>query len=435
MAKVEKNKLSTDSYKGVRDFYPDDMFLENYIFDVMRETSESFGYSEYSASILEPTKLYEAKTGEEIVSGQTYTFTDRGNRSVTLRPEMTPTLARMVAAKKRQLSFPLRWYAIPNVFRYERPQRGRLREHFQLNADIFGVPEITGEIELITLAYQVMKNFGANGSNFEIRLNYAGLLDTFLQKEFSLSQDHSRSLVRIIDSMDKIKEDEFNKQIVEIIGEAGKEKLASLNESGQLKEILKKEPKFEHCRSVANGLKETGITDTSIVFDPFLVRGFDYYTGLIFEIFDTSPYNNRSLFGGGRYDNLLDIFGVESVPAVGFGMGDVTIKDFLETHGLLPEAASMTDLYICTLGADKIPFAQNLAQNLRSQGLNVAVNLTNKKTGDQIKLADKQKIPFIICVGEEEVTKGSYMIKNLETRKETRSSEDDISKVIFESLS
>ena len=168
---TQKKKLSLEPYKGTRDFYPEDQFVQNYIFGVWRKVAESYGYLEYGASILEETDLYRAKTGEEIVNEQTYSFTDRGGRDVTIRPEMTPTVARMVAQKRKELSFPLRWYSIPNLFRYERPQRGRLREHWQLNCDMFGVDSIDADVEIISLAYDIMKAFGAKDENFEIRIN------------------------------------------------------------------------------------------------------------------------------------------------------------------------------------------------------------------------------------------------------------------------
>ena len=252
-------KLSKEAYKGTRDFYPEDMRLQNYIFATMKSVVEKYGYEEYTASILEESDLYRAKTGEEIVNEQTYSFIDRGGRDVTLRPEMTPTVARMVANKRRALLFPLRWYSIPNCFRYERPQRGRKREHWQLNCDLLGIAGIEGDKEMISLVYAIMKEFGAKDSDFEIRINNA---DTDIFKEIG--------------------------------------------------------PNF--------------------VFDPSLARGQAYYTGMVFEIFDTDSENNRALAGGGRYDNLLELFEVNLIPAIGFGMGDITLRDFLETHKLGPYA-------------------------------------------------------------------------------------------------
>jgi len=249
------SKLDTAPYKGVRDFYPEDMAIQNYIFNTWRKVAENFGYVEYSASILEPTELYTEKSGAEIINEQTFTFTDRGDRSVTLRPEMTPTLARMIAARRRNLKFPLRWYSIPNIFRYERPQRGRKREHWQLNCDLLGVAGIEGDKEILSLAYAIMKEFGAKDGDFEIRIN----------------------------------------------------------------------------NSDVNTFKDIA---PNIVSDPELARGQAYYTGMVFEIFDTDKENPRAIAGGGRYDNLLELFDVEPVPAVGFGWGDITMRDFLEIHGL-----------------------------------------------------------------------------------------------------
>lgn len=190
-----------------------------------------------------------------------------------------------------------------------------------------------------------------------------------------------------------------------------------------------------YCRNVARYLENIGITDTNITLEPFLIRGFEYYTGLVFEIFDTSPYNKRSLFGGGRYDNLLEVFGVDNVPAVGFGMGDVTLRDFLETRGLLPKYESMTDLYICTLSTEYIPFAMQLAERLREQGVNTAVHVGEKKVGDQIKYADKQRVPFILCIGGEEVKKRTFLVKNLATSEEKELIENDIPNFLFGSTS
>ena len=199
----ELNKINREPYKGVRDFYPEDMFVQNFIFDVMRKTVISFGYIEYNASILEPTSLYKAKSGEELVEEQTYTFTDRGGREVTLRPEMTPTVARMVAKRKRELTFPLRWFSIPNMFRYERPQKGRLREHWQLNADLFGVKSIDADVEIISLAYTLMKKFGAKDNNFEIKVNSRKIINSILKDFLKLQDEEGNRLMKLVDKREK----------------------------------------------------------------------------------------------------------------------------------------------------------------------------------------------------------------------------------------
>lgn len=399
--KPTKIKLSTEPYKGVRDFYPEDMSLEKYIWRVMSQTAESFGYLEYSASILEPTEIYEAKTGEEIVNNQTYTFRDRGDRKVTLRPEMTPTVARMVAGKRRELSFPLRWYSIPNLFRYERPQKGRLREHYQLNVDIFGVDDLRAEIEIIGVAKAIMNNFGVSDDKFEIRVSSRKILDEYLKKNYNLPDKEIAKVQKLLDKRNKIKD--YDEEIRKIIPRGFE--VSIIKPEGKLLELI-------------NSLNAIGINN--IKFDPALVRGFDYYTDIVFEVYDTSGENNRSLFGGGRYDNLSSIFGEEGIPAVGFGMGDVTIRDVLLTYKLSPEYKSPAKLYICVLGEKYLSGAMKLASKLRAEGINTAVDLSLKNVGDQVKYADKNKIPYIVCFGEEEQNNEAYKLKKLSSGEETR---------------
>ncbi len=414
----QQSKISTESYKGVRDFYPEDSFILEYIFYVWKSVVESYGYIEYKASILESADLYKAKSGEEIVNDQTYTFLDRGDREVTLRPEMTPTVARMVAGKIHDLAFPLRWYSIPNLFRYEKPQRGRLREHWQLNVDLFGVDSIDADVEIITIAHKIMRKFGAKDDDFVIKINSRKIINTLYTK-FELDEDTKLKASKIIDKKDKISSEIFESSLNEIIGDKTKDFVTLLSSAEKLIEFLGTEDvDAKALISVIEKLDAIGIKNVS--FEPTLMRGFDYYTGVVFEVFDTHPDNKRSVFGGGRYDDLLDIFGSRKVPAVGFGEGDVTARDFLEVHGLLPKYKPATDLYICTLKSDFIGKANEIAESLREQGLDVAVDLTDKKLGDQIKTASKQSIPFTLCIGEDEIKSGEYPLKNLESGEEKK---------------
>jgi len=396
---TSQNKLSLEPYKGTRDFYPKDQFIQNYIFSVWKKVCESYGYLEYNASILEETELYKSKSGEEIVNEQTYSLIDRGGRNVTIRPEMTPTVARMVAQKRKELSFPLRWFSIPNLFRYERPQRGRLREHWQLNADMFGVDGIEADVEVISLAYSIMKGFGAKDEDFEIRINDRKAKLTGIE-ENSLTEEQKHKVVKLIDKKLKMSPEAFKEAAKEILGKVID---LSYQETDYTKQIIKL-------------LNDRGILNAK--FNPSLVRGFDYYTGMVFEVFDTNPENSRSIFGGGRYDDLVSIFGVEKVTGLGFGLGDVTTRDFLETHNLLPEYVSPVKLYICHLEG-YLDAASQLAAELRSQGLNVAVDLSDRKVSQQVKTADKELIPYIIVVGEEEVKSRKFKVKNLRGSNET----------------
>lgn len=409
--------LGTDSYKGVRDFFPEEMRTQKHIFEIMRRSVESYGYEEYGASILEPSELYEAKSGEEIVKEQTYTFEDRGGRKVTLRPEMTPTVARMIASKSKILSLPARWYSIPNLFRYEQPQKGRLREHFQLNVDIFGVPDISAEIELIALAWNLMKNFGAKPSDFVIRINSRKIISELYAK-YGIDGDKAYRLSKIIDKKDKLRPDTFVKALEEILGNKTDEFKAVLSSNKEVVNAIGEgNESVQELLQVIDAVNKLGITN--IIFDQTLMRGFDYYTGIVFEIFDTHPDNMRSLFGGGRYDELTSIFGSKKIPACGFGAGDVTLKDFLEIHSLLPLHGEIADIYIVRPDKTDLAEPMKIADVLRQNGQKVIVDLSLKKTSEQIKKAQKQDIPFIIFVGEEETKNKTYKIKELSTGKET----------------
>jgi len=339
---------------------------------------------------------------------------------------MTPTVARMIAGKRQTLSFPLRWYSIPNAFRYERPQRGRIREHWQLNADLFGADGIDADTEIISLAYQILKELGAKNTDFEIKINFIGILKRYLKTKFKLNDENINALVKIIDKYKKIGDEDFEKRTNDIIGKEKSAKLLKNLKEKNLEELGAYE-EIEYLKELKAKLSKSGVSAT---IAPFLTRGFDYYTGMIFEVYDTNTENNRSIFGGGRYDNLLEIFDAKKIPAVGFGMGDAPMQNFLEVRNLIPKYSSSTNLMLCVLDSKNIPYAQNLAKKLRSNNLNVAVNLSNKKIGEQVKSADKQNIPFVICIGEEEEKIGKFKIKKLSTGEETIANEDEIAYIV-----
>lgn len=416
---MKKQQLSTEPYKGTRDFYPEEMALQKYMFGVMRSVVEQYGYMEYGASILEDSAIYRAKTGEEIVNEQTYTFIDRGGRDVTIRPEMTPTVARMVARRRNELPFPLRWYSIPNLFRYERPQRGRLREHWQLNVDMFGMDAVEADIETIGVASAILKGFGAQEEWFEVRVNDRRLVNFFMKDYLGLSDENAHRLMKLMDRKNKMPSEEFEMKAREIVGERMDAFMKFLNVEtiDQLPAEIASHESIASLKAIIDGLRKKGINN--VVFFPTLMRGFDYYTKVVFEVFDTNPENARSLFGGGRYDDLVDLFGVEKVPAIGFGMGDVTLADFLETHDLLPKASQITtDVYVCSLSPEYHTEASRIADELREQGVRVAVDFTPRKVGAQIKTAVKQGIPFVLCIGEDELKTQQVKLKNLAEEKE-----------------
>lgn len=410
--------LSTQPYKGARDFYPEDKRLQKYIFNKMRTVCERYGYEEYDAPILEPTELFASKTSEEIVNEQTYTFLDRGERSVTIRTEMTPSVSRMVAGRRQELAYPVRWYSIPNLWRYERPQRGRLREFWQLNVDVFGLQGLEAEHEIIMVADDVMKAFGAKEDMYTIKLNSRKLMNTLLHDVLGLDETQAQTMIRLIDRMHKVDYGEFAGQVDGIFNPSQREN----GETDMLLNFLKTADldhlpaQLQTDESVINLRKLMALLETSgvhnAVFDPTLMRGFDYYTDIVFEVFDNDPENNRSMFGGGRYDGLVGLFGVEPVPTVGFGMGDVTLQNFLETHGLMPKLPAETDVYVVLIG-DVYEKAQKPIAALRKMGLRVALDATGRKPDKQIKTALKKDVHYVMFIGEKELADEQYPIKNL----------------------
>lgn len=407
------NKLSTKPYKGVRDFYPQDWMFQKWMFWKMSEVCERFGYENYNASPLEASELYEAKSGSEMINNETYNLIDRGDRRVTIRPEMTPTVTRMVADRARELPKPIRWYSIPNLFRYERPQRGRLREHYQLNVDIFGSDSMQADIEVIQIGAEIMKSFGATDKDFQININNRKIINS-LFAQYTEDEESVYQISKLIDKKKKLSKDEFQDSIQEILGDSTSAFIHALeNTNLENADLFANKDVIEETTTIISTLTSLGYAN--INFDLTLMRGFDYYTDIVFEFFDTHPDNNRSLFGGGRYNDLLDIFNMDKVPAVGFGMGDVTAKDFLETHGLMPDLTSHTQVYIGVLDQESLIEAQNLATLLRNSSVNTELDFTFRKYDKMISSADKKRIPFFIAVGEDEVTSHTYSVKNTVT--------------------
>jgi histidyl-tRNA synthetase len=417
--------LSTQPYKGARDFYPEDKRIQNYLFKTMRKVAEKFGYEEYDAPILEPLDVYRAKTGDEIVNEQVYSFVDRGDREVAIRPEMTPTVSRMVAGKRQELAYPVRWYSIPNLWRYERPQRGRLREHWQLNVDIFGVDGIEADHEIISVADSIMQAFKAKRDMYTIKINSRQLMDTLFRDYLKLNETQSHTLAQLIDRMHKMDMAEFIASAEALFQPNQREQgepdlLFSFLQVKTINDLpgeLRVHPSVFELHQLMELLEKSGITNYE--FDPTLMRGFDYYTDIVFEVFDTHPENNRSMFGGGRYDGLVGLFGVEPVPTVGFGMGDVTLQNFLESHGLMPMLRPETDMYVILIG-DVYERALPVFKKFRNLGARLAIDTTGRKPDKQIKTAVKKGIHYALFIGEKELADEQYVLKNLITGMDER---------------
>ena len=419
--------LQTQPYKGARDFYPEDKRVQKYIFGKLRSVVEQFGYEEYDAPILEPLDMYLAKTGEEIVNEQVYTFEDRGGRKVAIRPEMTPTVSRMVAAKRQELGYPLRWYSIPNLWRYERPQRGRLREHWQLNVDIFGVADTSAEYEIISVADSVFKAFGAKRDMYAIHVNSRQLVDYLFKDYLRLDEPTATAIAKLVDKMHKMERAEFVSKLDIVCTPTQREngtveKLLDVLGAKSLNDLPAEAQEHASCKELQEllaHLHDAGVTNTE--FNVTIMRGFDYYTDVVFEVYDNNPDNNRSMMGGGRYDGLVGLFGVEPVPTVGFGLGDVTLQNFLEGHRLLPALSTETDLYVAPVG-EVFAEVQKPVALLRGMGLNVALGAPGKKLGDQFKAAEKKGIQHVLIIGENELQEEQYTLRDLRNSTEEKHS-------------
>lgn len=415
--------LSSQPYKGTRDYYPEDKRVQNYIFNTWKRVVQLHGYEEYGTPLLEPLEVYTAKSGQELATEQTYTFVDRGDRVVAIRPEMTPSVSRLVAARRQEMGYPARLFSIANFMRYERPQRGREREFWQLNADIFGVEGALAEAEIITLADETMKAFGATDGMYMIRVNNRNLINFMMNQYLDLDGVQSQLMIKLFDRKDKISKEEFDEQAIEIFGasaDAGMKQLARLMSAKSIEELP---PEIQES-TAALEVKElfsylAAAKVKSVTFDITLMRGLDYYTGTVFEVFDTDPENNRSMFGGGRYDGLVGLFGVEPIPTVGMAPGLTPTELFLRSHNLLPDFASTTEVGIVVID-NTFAGALDLATQLRAEGVKVEVDITGRKIDKQIKSVIKKKVPFIIFVGEDELAQQIYPFKDTQTTDEEK---------------
>ncbi len=433
------------SYPGTRDFYPAEMEFRNWMFQVQRDVCERYGYGEYQAPILESTDLYRAKSSEEIVNEQLYTFRDRGDREVSIRPEMTPTLARMAVDRPAGSVLPLRWFSIANFMRYERPGRGRLREFYQLNVDLLGAAGPGADAEILMIAIDLMRAYGAGDDMFVVRISDRRLLDLWLGID---DREKLRRIGRLIDKKEKISEEAFATELAKECEdpalEARVRSFLSLDNASlhrntddiiadlQLKpdRALELADVLDHIMAVRAVLRKAGY-DAPVIFDPAIVRGFDYYTGLVFEIYDTNPENRRAIFGGGRYDRLLGQFGKEDIPAVGFGMGDVTLEHFLEGHGLKSTASTPPRAFLTLMNDDLLGESLQLASELRSNGISIeTVTAATKKFGKQFEMAEKKGFRFVLILGEDEIQNATVTIKDLETGAQRSESRHRVAEIL-----
>jgi histidyl-tRNA synthetase len=417
--------LSPQPYKGTRDYYPAEKRIQNFIFNNWKRVAMRYGYEEYGAPLLEPLEVYAAKSGQELASEQTYMFTDRGGRNVAIRPEMTPSISRMIAARRQEMAYPARLFSIANFMRYERPQRGREREFWQLNVDIFGLEGSLPESEIIAMGAEFLNVFGATDDMYVIKINNRKLINYMMAQYLGLDTIQAQLMIKLFDRKNKISTEDFRDQALDILGEAmaeaGLAKISTLlnaHTMADLPEEIRESAAVKEVQELFTLLDTAGVKNA--VFDITLMRGLDYYTGTVFEFFDTHPDNNRSLFGGGRYDGLVGLFGAEQISAVGMAPGLTMTELFLQTHGLVPKLPSTTEVYIAVLGDDMLAGAMKLAASLRQEGVNTELDVTGRKLDKQMKTAIKKEIAFMIFVGEEELKTKIYSFKDTASSEEQK---------------
>jgi histidyl-tRNA synthetase len=399
---------------GFRDFPPEDLALRTHIFRVWRDVAARYGFEEYDGPPLEPLDLYTGKSGDEIVA-QLYTFTDKGDRQVALRPEMTPTLARMVAARANGLKKPIRWFSIPQLFRYERQQRGRLREHFQLNCDLIGEAGPLADAEIIALAIDMMRGFGLTKDDVRVRVSDRRLLNAILES-CGVSDAELPAAYSALDKLERSGPDAAaatmaaaglsNAAITQVLD------VAKLKRADQLRVgSVASDVRFDTFFAMLKALADTGF-GAWLDIDLTIVRGLAYYTGTVFELFDAKR-TFRAICGGGRYDNLLERLGGADLPAVGFGMGDVVLGELLKDRALQPAGPVPIDVFVASVTPDDLPHVLQLAHELRDAGVAVENALHGSTLGKQLNLAGSRGARFAVVIGPDDRAKDEVQLKDL----------------------
>lgn len=393
------------SVKGARDFYPEAKEVQNWLYQQLRTASERFGYQEYDGPFLEKLELYAAKSGEELVKEQAFVLEDRGGEFLALRPELTPSLARMVAQKQNQLVYPLRWWSFGPFWRYERPQKGRSREFFQWNIDMIGVDKTESDAELIAVCVEFLMLVGLTPEQVIIRVNNRRLMDSVLN-EIGITGEQKKIAFKLIDRSDKLPLQEWERFAAEL--GFSREKIDGLLKILQNEDLWKISPALSRLFSM---LEAYGVSDY-IRFDAHIIRGLDYYTGTVFEANDLD--GGRSILGGGHYDNLVEDVGGDPLPAVGFAMGDVMITLVLEKYGLIPDfnAYSKTGL-VTVFDDDSMSDALRLSVTLREAGLDIICYPGMTKLQKQFKFANRLGLRYVLVQGPDEKAQGLVSVKDL----------------------
>jgi histidyl-tRNA synthetase len=412
-------KSTIQPVKGTREFYPGDMAIRQWLYGKIRQVSESFGYQEFDGPFLEKLELYAAKSGEELVKEQAFVFPDRGGDLITLRPELTPSLARMIAQKQGELVFPVRWWSFGPFWRYEKPQKGRSREFFQWNIDQIGTHSPEADAELVAICATFFKNVGLRPDQVQIKINHRRLMDQELSN-LGVPAENRKVITRLIDRREKMRTDQWD-AAVQAAGLA-EEQLVGLK---ALLSNLSLWKNSDELSRIFSALESMGVAQY-VQFDPQIIRGLDYYTGVVFEAWDVGG-DGRALLGGGHYDNLVADVGGEPLPGVGFAMGDVMVTLLLQKYHCIPELTNYAETVLVTVFNESLRGkSQALAARIREGGIRCILYAEDARLQKQIKYADRLQLPAVLVIGPDEAQSGFVTVRDLKGHTQQSIREDQV---------
>ncbi len=441
-------KFSKEPLRGMKDFYPSDLREYNWIIDIIREVAERYSYEEYKTPQLERVEIFAAKSSDELINEQAFIIEKKQGERLILIPELTPSLARMVAKKSQELKKPIRWFSIPTCYRYERPQKGRRREFTQPNVDILGEESLYADLEIFNIIVDIFIEFGATSEQFQIYYNNRRFMDSVCKLIIEIPEEKLPLVFKILDKSDKMDENEFEKFLIDTFqNEIIIQGILKLKNAKNVDDLLKRFKDIPESFYKSNGYLELIkfekiITEANIsdycTFSSGTVRGLDYYTGIIYEVFDTGTENIRSVFGGGRYDDLLSLFSDEKITGTGFGMGVLMLSLFLKSYDLIPEWISEKDytdtIYIASINEAVSGYALELARILRDNDLPCIVDYNFKNLKNQLKKASDLGIGITIIIGPKEMETKKVTIKNMISEEQKSVDKEDIVEQIFNIL-
>ncbi len=425
-------KLSTKPLRGMEDYYPSDLREINWIIDNIRDVADLYSYEEFESPSLEPIEIFAAKSSDELVNEQSFIVEKKKGEKLILIPELTPSLARMITARRQELKKPIRWFSVPTCYRYERPQKGRRREFKQINMDILGEDSLYADLEIFNIIVDIFSEFGATSEQFQIYYNNRRFIDSVCEIILNVPKEKIPSVYKILDKADKMEDTEYEKYVLDIFqDEIIIQGITKLKDATSLKDLLNRFEDISEEFFDAKGYKELTsfiqlLEDSEIseycTFSPKVVRGLDYYTGIVYEVFDTGKENIRSIFGGGRYDDLLSLFSDEKITGTGFGMGVLMFSLFLKTYNLIPEEIQEPDytdtIYIASINENVSDYALKLARMVRGEDFPCIVDYRFSNLKNQLSKANELEVLIVLIIGPKEMEQNEVTIKNMKTEEQ-----------------